>query len=529
MGITVKEALNIGALKKGELLAGHGGLDNLINHVSVIEVPDAHQWFRGNELFLTAFYTIRDDVKVQIELLENLKQKGSAALGICYPGLYYNQLSEDTKSKANELNIPIIEVPTDVAYIDIISPILKEIEREQFQDIHHAVHVQNQVHEWIVQGADLQKITLNISKLINEPILIMDQQFHVLTSSYTSMQPFRLEQLESFIGKNMNEIHQKNNTCFSWVEKKQNIHLYPIKIKRKFYGYIVIPKWKDEHIKITPLVFDNLSTGLALYFSQKLFIKDAENKIKKNLLDEWLTSEEVNRDVFLDRSKKLEWDIFEKAGIGLLSYSGEHYYLEDILGLIKRFFISKGNYTISFTYGEKIILFLQNQSNFQDYYRGLFEALCRFLTEEGVENIHVCLSPSTKQLIRDGRHFFEEVNDTLNVQKKLNMLPSILFSNEVPIFSATFMTQDKRLLRKMEELLQPLVQYDNKNNSDLLETLGYLLFSKDSNELPEKLNVHRNTLNYRKNRIRDLLTNDPFISPYRMSYELAILIRKMTL
>ncbi|KAB7667740.1 PucR family transcriptional regulator ligand-binding domain-containing protein [Bacillus sp. B1-b2] len=88
MGIMVRDALGIGALTNGKLLAGHEGLNNIINHVSVIEVPDAHEWFRGNELFLTAFYTIQNDISAQLKLITHLSEKKSAALGICYPGLY---------------------------------------------------------------------------------------------------------------------------------------------------------------------------------------------------------------------------------------------------------------------------------------------------------------------------------------------------------------------------------------------------------------------------------------------------------
>lgn len=40
MGIKVKDALKIGGLKEARVLSGHGGLNNKIEHVDVIEMPD---------------------------------------------------------------------------------------------------------------------------------------------------------------------------------------------------------------------------------------------------------------------------------------------------------------------------------------------------------------------------------------------------------------------------------------------------------------------------------------------------------
>ncbi|MEW6624057.1 MAG: PucR family transcriptional regulator ligand-binding domain-containing protein [Bacillota bacterium] len=88
MGITIQEALKIGGLKKAEIIAGQEGLDNIINHVSVIEVPDAFKWFRGNELWLTAFYTLKDNVDAQINMIRAIEKYKSAGLAICYANTY---------------------------------------------------------------------------------------------------------------------------------------------------------------------------------------------------------------------------------------------------------------------------------------------------------------------------------------------------------------------------------------------------------------------------------------------------------
>ncbi|MEG3067911.1 MAG: hypothetical protein RQM95_06730 [Syntrophaceticus schinkii] len=40
MGITVRDALKLGGLKKGRVIGGFEGLDNTVRYVSVLEITD---------------------------------------------------------------------------------------------------------------------------------------------------------------------------------------------------------------------------------------------------------------------------------------------------------------------------------------------------------------------------------------------------------------------------------------------------------------------------------------------------------
>ena len=52
MGITVKDAMKIGVLANAKLIAGANGLDREIEHVTMMEVPEAVQWLKGKDLVL---------------------------------------------------------------------------------------------------------------------------------------------------------------------------------------------------------------------------------------------------------------------------------------------------------------------------------------------------------------------------------------------------------------------------------------------------------------------------------------------
>jgi hypothetical protein len=64
----------------------------------------------------------------------------------------------------------------------------------------------------------------------------------------------------------------------------------------------------------------------------------------------------------------------------------------------------------------------------------------------------------------------------------------------------------EKSMESAQNLLRPLIDYDNQNNASLLATLWtFALCSCDHNETAEKLHIHRNTLRYRLSKIEHLL------------------------
>ncbi len=123
MGVKVKDALKVSGLRGQRVLSGHGGLNNEIEHVDVIEMPDIVKWLRSNTLMLTTFYAVKDDKESQINIIRKMAEAGVAGL-VIDPRIYLGQLPEEILQLSNELNLPIIELPHEVGlYSNVITPI----------------------------------------------------------------------------------------------------------------------------------------------------------------------------------------------------------------------------------------------------------------------------------------------------------------------------------------------------------------------------------------------------------------------
>jgi len=62
MQLTLREALTLAEpLCEARVVAGEGGLDNVIRSVNVMEVPDIADWVHPGEFLVSPLYPLRDD------------------------------------------------------------------------------------------------------------------------------------------------------------------------------------------------------------------------------------------------------------------------------------------------------------------------------------------------------------------------------------------------------------------------------------------------------------------------------------
>ena len=84
MAITVSDCLKLPSLREAKVVAGHKGLNKFVTTVSVLEYAKryalAEEYFLGNELILTGFISVKDNIEDQCEALRRLHEVGEAGV-----------------------------------------------------------------------------------------------------------------------------------------------------------------------------------------------------------------------------------------------------------------------------------------------------------------------------------------------------------------------------------------------------------------------------------------------------------------
>jgi sugar diacid utilization regulator len=126
MPVSCKDILSLPTLKTAKVVAGELGLNRVISWVHVVEQPNVGDWLDSGELvFLTGIglKNYEDDL---LKILTDINAKNAAGLFIGI-GPYIKEVPLSVKVLADQLIIPVFEIPFEIKIIDIIQPICKEL------------------------------------------------------------------------------------------------------------------------------------------------------------------------------------------------------------------------------------------------------------------------------------------------------------------------------------------------------------------------------------------------------------------
>lgn len=142
--LTVREICGFDLLEKSEVLAGADGMRRRVLRLNVMSVPDVVEWTKPHELLLTTHYPLARDNEAMARLLRGLDARGVAAVAVKLGG-EHGLLGDEALRLADELAFPIVTVPDEVAFDDILSEVLAALTNRQaaalrrVQDVHEAM------------------------------------------------------------------------------------------------------------------------------------------------------------------------------------------------------------------------------------------------------------------------------------------------------------------------------------------------------------------------------------------------------
>ncbi|MCR3955846.1 MAG: PucR family transcriptional regulator ligand-binding domain-containing protein [Gudongella sp.] len=122
MGIQIKEILNDKYFREYGVIAGEDGLDREVQAVALFDAPDGYLWFKGKEFVLTTGFLFTGKTDYFKDVIRFLHKNGSAGMGI-KKDRYLHEVSEEVIALCNELSFPLINIPYDEAWIDVINAV----------------------------------------------------------------------------------------------------------------------------------------------------------------------------------------------------------------------------------------------------------------------------------------------------------------------------------------------------------------------------------------------------------------------
>jgi purine catabolism regulator len=538
-GITVEEVLQLPAFKKCRLLGGAEGMQRVITNVNVMEVPDILPWIKRGDFLLTTGYAIKDDIDAQKGLIPQLNQQGAAGLAI-KSQRYIESIPLYMIEAANNLNFPLLEMPVEVNFSELISSVLSQLVNRQALFLEHSAAVHQQFTDLILKGGQLDQIATALAELINACVCLEDHSNYRRVICPGDIQPEVARYFEQ------EDMARQKDECYDTGEifreqrtfdgREADCAAVPVIVEGQQYGWVKAVLLERRFSLLELLTLERVCSIVALDILRQHNVVQVENKYKAEFLSQLLTSSNLYEKDFLERARNFGWEL-----------SGDYAALLLDVGLPSK--------------ASKVKIHEDRRQDLKTRSAILLENFCRqmqvkFILVNNQDGLALLLDPSLvansadskdREFLRqlrvslgswevtigvgngyDGikgiKRSYREAKIALELGRYLFGSGSDIYYNKLGVYGLLLKHGGIAELKEfVQEILGPFLEYDYNKKGDLYKTLEtYLETNCNVKETSEKMYTHYNTILYRVNKIKELTGIDFNQPDQKMNLQVAM-------
>jgi len=533
----VSDCLNLSALREAKVVAGHRGLNKIVSSVSVLEYADisllVDGLFLGNELIISALVSIKDDVEAQCRLIHRLHEVGEVGLILYYTGIFVQCLDKRLLQTADELDFPLICMPEnrfDFRYSEAISEILGLVIKDQMKETYFVTGIIDRIAQLQEKQQTIGAVMRMLSDRLHCTLLLanhnMEQRgfaawpmasrwaYKEILDEYLQNQ--QLPPLESSVSITINDITLYINHISITFETEPIMYLIAVNEHHPLLVYHLKQAAEVIQIFINDWQYDfGIADSHAL---MQAILEDDPPRMRR-------VAKALNIDVSSIHTMWVLKEVGSKVNTVIELQQKQNRSIKRTM-ITKSFLQEHRKLVLVDTVNDSVIAFM-NDSLFHDEDDGLEKTFMEVLRYKDQDSLLVvCTNLMTTSDVRNAYKLLQTCLDTCH---RIYPYKRIIYLNELQ-----FAEQCMSILEQGEASassyllpLKPLQAQEDSN--ELIDTLSAFLLDAQCNmqQTGERLFLHKNTVKYRINKIRQRIGYDISKMPGAYKLYLAVALYRL--
>ena len=527
--LTVKEMLSMPPLKGLEIVAGKGGENRTVSTVSVMDALDIYRWMKGGEFLITSGSPVKEDPSYIAPLIEKLNENGASAFGI-KTGRFLGSIPKEALDTADRLSFPLIYIPNEFAFTDIINPVLREVIDRQSRILAMSEKIHRSFTRLAITEQGVEQILLTLSRIIGRETAFYDLYF----SRLFVPSGFELkEEIESLPNSDLSK------------DLTRYFDTYPVSNLSMGYGLIVMGKRTGETIDRSDIALEHAATILILDVQKRISNSQVESKFRDELVHDIIYANIKSHLELFNRSRLYGWD-FSKGGVVVtvdiddfkenyrkILDKGENRHLENAMndiylktvGMVKNLFP-----TVAYSKLNDAIVFILSQSESEAARtEHIFEDVRKMIAESGRFTATIAIG-RYKSDPMELYLSYEESKKCVAISRSLSAKNTVVLYDKLGLYKlVNLLLGTPEAEELLDTYIRPLIKWDGETGGELTSTFAAVCESGwNLKHTAERLFLHYNTAKYRYGRICSLLGTDFKDADERTQAEIAVRLFKMT-
>lgn len=545
---TVEKLLNSPSIKGLRLVAGDKGIKNPIVNVNTIDNPESYEWFTAGDFLLTTGYIYQDSPILQKQLIKELSELNCAGLGIKIKR-FWDKIPDIIIQEANAVNLPIIEIPYTYSLAQLTNAINTALSKRENSLLNKYRNIHEVFNQISLEDGDFWRIVKKTGELIANPVLLVDSNFRLLSYYDFKDNP---EPLKKHLPLTLNE---RSFTREFTQDIPTSTDHFSLSIKRKFpnkeggitcrvipiayandlYGYLIAWETMKKLESADYVALETAATTAAIRQLKLQQILESRTRMRESFFDDLIQNRILSVSSIESLAKLYGISTEQEHVIAIIELETMDAERDKVLQEIieeKTAFLKKSVQT--FKRHNDFVLMIQVAKNKtrKDQNEAIREFVHAIHTEIQKERPSCSYRIGVGNIISElqfTQKSYLLAQEVLRLSQKMDDQHKVhYFSDFIGFHLLDQHIDQKDLIEFFHEILGPLNQHDIEHNANLLETLDvYFKCNANLSDAAKMMFIHRNTLIYRIDKIKQILNTDLKDSEENFVINLALHIMKI--
>ena len=499
--------------------------------ITIRAQPPAFPDIYGGELALVSMDVLRsfDSRLTLASVLRQLAGFGVSAV------LATGAVDQDAVDAANDCRLALLAVPAETSLTTIERAVNALILNQSARLTERAIEIQRQLTRLSAENRDLNSLLQVMSRSTGKPVVVHNDAGAMITQilPYTGRRNLngRSQHIMTDSAEFLEWLTKERPELSSAISASPLGYTTALKVEKRVAGYLSLVDHDGNLNEFDRLVLTYGADVCAIEMAKNRAIASAVEQTRGDWIQMWLSGTPADDDLLRTRAQQAGFEPgaqFVVAVYRAVNDLGQSLPLEPVISLVRDDVSRRGVSGAVGQYVDAIVgLYpLEDDSNALARSRSSVEAVRTQLASRFPKGLVAAGLSRPAAGLSSLREAYREAKDSVVIAYELSDRDSTTYYGDLKLYQLLLALKERNLEHLQQfysDALGPLVAHDKRKQSDLIRTLsGFFAANGNLAKAAQELDVHRNTLVYRLERISELTKLNLDDSDNRLILHLAL-------